>query len=263
MSLRSSEASHVWGGNTLRIGRPEHDMFAQKPGTRASRLLDLFHCGLPLAGREGRQLGDVRQVEGHVNINTASRDVLRTLAAGILVTDPEIGQEASFDTRGAFAPRVSDRFGEISSSDSQSSSEGFSDEAGLIADAIIAGRPFVSRSQLADLVYPDDLANINLRGRPVFGNKYNHSPGQRLQRTDRAAEEVFARVYNSSTIRSRNFRVHVVGQSLEQTPSGNIRVKATRKKSYRVFADPGTRNARTGAIDSANLKVLSLYETNL
>ncbi|MBK1833322.1 hypothetical protein [Roseibacillus ishigakijimensis] len=262
VSNRASEANHVGGGNTLRIGRPEHEKFAREPGTRASRLLDLFHCGVPLSDDENKRVGNKRQIEGHININTAPRDVLRALAAGVLAADPLIGLEASFDTRNSFAPRLVRMAGEVSAAEVGNRSEGFSDEAGYLADAIIAGRPYVSLSQLADLAYPLDHPNTTLRGQPVFGNKLNHRIGERLQRTDRAAEEVFARVYNSSTVRSRNFRIHVIGQALQKTPSGNLRVRGTRKKSFRVFVDAGARTA-SGSINPSNLKIETLYETNL
>ena len=260
----ASEATVVGGGNTLRIGRPEHEAF-DSFGVRASSLLDLFHCGESLSNIESNRLGSLRKVEGHININTASREVLRSLAAGYLYTDPEIAIRGnSFDTNRTFAPRVSGRFEEISATDVLSNSTGSSDEAGIIADAIIAGRPFVSRSQLASLRYPEQDSSIpeNLWEKPVFGNKLNHGPGANLHLSDRASEEVFARVYNSATTRSRNFRVHVIGQSLEQTPSGRLRVKATRKKSYRVFANPGARGGN-GAIVPTNINVETLYETNL
>ena len=64
-------------------------------------------------------------------------------------------------------------------------------------------------------------------------------------------------------MRSRNFRVHVIGQSLEQTPSGRVIVKATRKKTYRLFVDVEDRDPLTGEFDTANLKIDTLYETNL
>ncbi|MDQ8192040.1 hypothetical protein [Roseibacillus persicicus] len=256
------KSSVVGGGNTLRIGRPEHEAF-EAVGLRASHLLDLFHCGQPFSATPTKRVGTLRKVEGHINVNTASREVLRTLAAGVLATDPEIALESSsFDTS-KFSPRTSRRFGQISATDAFASSTGFADEAGVIADMIIEGRPYVSLSQLAALRYPEDYEVRDLRDKFVFGNKYNHDPGYRLQVSDRASEEVFARVYNSSTTRSRNFRIHVIGQALEQTPSGSLRVKATRKKSYRVFADPGIRNSTTGAIVPANLKIETLYETNL
>lgn len=256
------KSSVVGGGNTLRIGRPEHEAF-EAVGLRASHLLDLFHCGQPFSATAADRVGPLRKVEGHINVNTASREVLRTLAAGVLATDPEIALESSsFDTT-KFSPRTSRRYGQVSATDAFAASSGPADEAGAIADMIIAGRPYVSLSQLAALRYPKDYEVRDLRDKFVFGNKYNHDPGYRLQVSDRAAEEVFARVYNSATTRSRNFRIHVIGQALEQTPSGSLRVKATRKKSYRVFADPGTRNSTTGAIAPANLKIETLYETNL
>lgn len=265
ISEEAQPALHVGGGNTLRIGRPEHERFAplNEIGQRASRLLDLFHCGIPLSDLPERREGSIQRIEGHLNINTAPREVIRAQAAGILATDRSIGREFSFRDRDEFAPRVSGRYQQISATDNFAEGARSLDEAGLIADAIIAGRPYVSRSQLADLRFPDDFPNEDLRGLPVFGNKLLHEPEERLQWTDRASEELFARVYNSSTVRSRNFRIHVIGQALEQTPSGSTRVKATRKKSYRVFANPGERNESTGEIQLENLQIETLYETNL
>lgn len=263
---RLEESEVVGGGNTLRIGRLEHSDF-RGLGDRASHLLDLFHCGVPLSSDVNRRNGQIRKVEGHVNLNTASRDVLRALVAGPLVTDPELGRElTSYDTRSTYALRhiPLDEPEDVSATDATRGGGNFADEGGTIADAIIAARPFVSRSQLASLRYPEEFdTNPNLAGELVFGNKSNHALGERLQISDRASEEVFARIYNSTTIRSRNFRIHVIGQSLEQTPSGRVRVKATRKKSFRVFADAGTRNSLSGAIDPQAISIETLYETNL
>ncbi len=263
VSVDAEPAQHVGGGNTLRIGRPEHGRFAQDPGTRASRLLDLFHCGRPFSINPTEQTGQVRWVNGHININTANREVIRALAAGVLQTDREIARETSFDTSRRFAPRTSDRYGEVSATDGFNSSNGATDEAGVIADAIIASRPFISRSQLADLRYPDDFEFENLQGELVFGNLLNHSLEDNLQRSDRAAEEVFARVYNSTTVRSRNFQVHVVGQALRQSPSGRVQVLSTRRKSFRVFVDADNRDASTGIFDVQDMDVEIFDEVNL
>ena len=259
----SKKATVVGGGNTLRIGRPEHTKFDDL-GERASQLLDLFHCGEPFSTVEEERIGQKRSVDGQVNINTASREVLRALVAGILVADTELGsQSTSFDTNRAFAPRVSGRYEDIAATDGIESEENNLDEGGAIADAIIAARPFVSRSQLASLVYPSTVSDDDLVGKPVFGNKLNHEPAIQLQWSDRASEEVFARLYNSTTVRSRNFRVHVVGQALEQTPSGNLRIKATRKRSFRVFVNPGDQQSESGQFDSEKISVETSYETNL
>src|SRR5205807_1032077 len=63
------------GGHTLAIGRPEFSMFDQN-GMRAWQLLDVFS---PKTANT-----NFTNTAGLVNINTASRDVLRSMAAGIL-----------------------------------------------------------------------------------------------------------------------------------------------------------------------------------
>jgi len=64
------------GGFSLRIGRPEHPLFTND-GRRASQLLDILAAG-PTVGN-----GTViNPVAGRININTASTNALRALAAG-------------------------------------------------------------------------------------------------------------------------------------------------------------------------------------
>ncbi|MDP0489615.1 MAG: hypothetical protein Q7Q71_01025 [Verrucomicrobiota bacterium JB023] len=262
-SSRVKPSTTIGGGNTLRIGRPEHSRFYTPPTSPADRtdsslcashLLDLFHAGIPggfiLADRNSVR----RLVEGHVNVNTASHDVLRTLVAGYLASDPLLArQSTSHDERSTLAPRVSlledeDRYGAPSKSI----------EADLVADAIIAGRPYMSRSELAQAVALDEASGDY---EPVFGNPDLYPRGSTVQWTDRAAEEVFARLYNNTTVRSRNFRVHVIGQSLRRTPSGLYRAGSTKKKSYRVFVDSGTLG--TTEIDSEDVVVEVINEINL
>lgn len=252
----AKESDKVGGGNTLRIGRPEHERFYQVSRTAgrgvtsqsAFRLLDLFHCGLPMSNNEGELRGPMRQVEGHVNINTAPRDVLRALAAGPLVNDPEISSESSsHDKRDRLAPRTTAR---------EASAPSEEVEADLVADAIIAGRPYLTPSEVATVTsYLDGSRSEELLlGAPDFMPR-----GSSLQWNDQAAEEVFARVYNSATVRSRNFRVHVIGQSLQRTPSGRYLVGSTKKKSYRVFVNRGSGE---GAIVPGNVSVEVINEVN-
>src|SRR5712692_7575163 len=59
------------GGHTLAIGRPEFSMFDQN-GTRAWQLLDMFSSKTSST--------NFTSTAGLVNLNTASRDVLRALA---------------------------------------------------------------------------------------------------------------------------------------------------------------------------------------
>ncbi|MEM9080102.1 MAG: hypothetical protein AAGC74_05355 [Verrucomicrobiota bacterium] len=261
ITQEADPAEHVGGGSTLRIGRGEHSRF-DRDGVRATHLLDLFHCGIPLSNDVARQQGNLRRVEGHVNINTAPREVLRIMAAGTINSDPKMARQGGMDTRTTYAPRASVVRDGLSATDAIEGVDESVDDAGLIADEIIANRPYFSLAQLGSLRFDSDTPGP-YQGQPVFGNKLHHGPGERLQRSDRAAEEVFARFYNSATTRSRNFRVHVIGQALEQTLSGRYRVKATRKKSYRVFVDPGERSPSEAGLDRANVRVETLYETNL
>jgi len=252
----ASESDKVGGGNTLRIGRPEHPRFFEIPGNggradtslSAFRLLDLFHCGMPMSSDESLLRGENREVAGHININTAPREVLRALAAGKLVADTEIStQSNTHDTNRALAPRTNSRelgalFNEV--------------EADVIADRIIAGRPYLSPSDLAAITAETTASSKE----QLFGNPSFISDSGNLQWNDQAAEEVFARVYNSSTVRSRNFRVHVVGQSLKRTSSGRYLVGSTKRKSYRVFVDRG--ETSSGEIEPSKVTVEVINEVN-
>jgi hypothetical protein len=84
-----------------------------------------------------------------------------------------------------------------------------------------------------------------------------------LQWSDAAAEEAFARVYNSSTVRSRNFRIWVVGQAVAPTAPTNLspEVLSEVRKAFTVFADPGERNSN-GSIDSSKFKTSIIHEND-
>ena len=60
---------------------------------------------------------------------------------------------------------------------------------------------------------------------------------------DAGREELFAKIFNLATTRSRNFRVFVTGQSLDK--NGNVLSTVT--KVYQVFVKPN-RDPTTGAI---------------
>ena len=126
-------------------------------------------------------------------------------------------------------------------------------EADVIADAIIRSRPFASPSQLAQSL--DEL------GRPVFGNREQYAGGSRIHWTDSAAEEVFARVFEASTVRSRNFRVWVIGQSLSPVTSSSTteRVLAESRLVFNLFSDPGERGD-DGSLIEDNHRVNVTYE---
>ncbi len=249
----SSSSTDFGGGNTLRIGRPEHPRFdvAASPGREAYHLLDLFHAGLSRSENAAEREGNEVLIEGHVNLNTANREALRALAVGALKMDPIMSTrtEEDHNTTSLMAPPVSPF--------TLTPAE-LNIEANRIADAIIAERkvsPFTAPSSIAEIREPS--------GSLVFGNKELIADGRKIHRTDSAAEEIFARVYEASTVRSRNFRIWVIGQAVTPTSSASTApaVLAEVRKVYTVFADPGKRGA-DGKIDPLKTNLTILHEND-
>lgn len=234
----ASPSPNHGGGNTLRIGRAEHRQF-DVTGARAAHLIDLFHAGQARYGvKEG-----FRRIEGHVNLNTATRDALRALAAGNLLQDPLLCEVSREDTAA----------GDKQTRPRQLSAPSTTREADLFADAVIAHRetngPFQSLGEFARLRRTD--------GAPFFGNLANYNSNRAqltggswrtgLEWTDAAAEELYARVANGSTVRSRNFRVHVTAEVIA-TNGG--RVLARRSRYFQVFMQPGEREMAVSPMPS-------------
>jgi hypothetical protein len=246
VTLNTLSSPDFGGGNTLRIGRPEHPRFAATPGMHAVRLLDLFHAGIS-GGDELDPSAPVAMIWGHVNINTATRDTLKALIAGPLTMDPLIGRRTTenHETNVRMAPPV-----QLLDSDTREL------PSERIVDAIIRSRPFAS---------PADLAMVrDASGELVFGNRSLFALGTKIQWTDSAAEELFARAYEASTVRSRNFRVWVVGQSLAPLPAGSTgtpQVLAEARKVFTVFAHPGLRD-NDGTLNPAKTGVEVRYEND-
>jgi hypothetical protein len=252
--LSSSPSSPDYGGgNTLRIGRPEHPKFDEpaNPGLEAWRLLDLFHAGISRSETPAERQGPVQSIEGAVNLNTAKRDTLRALVLGALTQDPKMALRSSesHNTTSLMAPPVTPY---------KTPAAELNAEAARIADAIIElrrQRPFSSPAEIAEA--------RDTSGRQVFGNRELLADGTRIHRSDSASEESFARIYESSTVRSRNFRIWVVGQSVAPTTSSTAKpeVLAEVRRAFTVFADPGERSA-DGSIDSTKVKLRIRHEND-
>src|SRR6202040_2145373 len=102
-------------------------------------------------------------------------------------------------------------------------------QADLFADAVINSRPLLSTAALS--------AIKDSQGQPFFGNPNQYTGSTQTPPTewnDPGREELFAKIYNLATTRSRNFRVFVTGQSLDK--SGNVLSTVT--KVYQVFVNP-------------------------
>jgi hypothetical protein len=208
------------GGFTLRIGRPEFTRF-DRPGVRSSQLLDLFTAGTR------------RDTRGLVNLNTATREALRALAAGILL-NRDLDVLPAVLSGNLYSPRTSE-------------------EADKFADAVLARRsatPFLSTSQLANL---RDETNAAVFGNPAQWTAPQTAP---TEWNDSGTEELFARIFDLTAVRTRNFRVFVTGQSIDLRNSdaaGNPKVLSTVRKVFQVYLNP-TRDA-AGAVTAQKVDV--------
>jgi Tfp pilus assembly protein PilV len=250
------------GGNTLRIGRPEHPRF-DEPGLRAAGLLDIFTAGESTSKNQADWIAPTMIMKGAVNVNTADRDTLRALAAGILAQDPGITQVTTWNHKSSpnMAPQTASgtlKLGAPTTSE-------FADK---VADGIIKSRPFAGSTELSAAATTPKaaIASNDTNDTYVFGskNKKMYDLAEKLQWNDSAAEELFARVNESVTMRSRNFRIWVIGQALEPYSEGSqkeIHVISESKKSFTVFADPGERNS-SGEIQTSNYHPKVTYEND-
>ncbi|MFL6515668.1 MAG: hypothetical protein ACJ8M1_11660, partial [Chthoniobacterales bacterium] len=238
LDIDSSSAadSHYGGGFTFRIGRPEFTRFSVA-GSKASELLDVLSVGAR------------RETQGLVNLNTATRETLRALGAGLILNaDPNIS---------------------AGTTSLPLTSPSNADQADKFADAVIVSRktqPFVSTRQLADLQALDVAGKPakDAGGNPIafFGNPQlwdaaqSAPPKTTWEWNDLGTEEYFARIFDLTSVRSRNFRVFITGQYVDPRfpdSSGNPKVLATAKKVYQVFLAP-TR-AADGSISAQKVEI--------
>ncbi len=204
------------GRNSLRVGRPEHGRFVGD-GQRAVQLLDLFAAGTNVSGPV------TSRVPGRINLNTAGTNALRALAAGVhMASDPALKNGGTNFVVPTNA--VNAFINAVTNARTQ--------------------RPFSSTVQLATVTTNGNIAQWPTNaifgnfgpGAPNATNYYgNSSLGLVTEWNDRAAEEWFAKVCPLATVRSRNFLVHVVGQSLQ---TNGVTVLSTAKKTFQIYMEP-------------------------
>ncbi len=248
------------GGNTLRIGRPEHPALIDTP---AAQLLDLFHAGIngtnlslppdvaynaqtlfqPPSARNARIAGEHQSadvygvhlhgespfeaIRGRLNINTASVASIRMLLEGVLAVDAGYGDEIGKDGRHPVRS---------------------------LASEIHQSRPFASLSQLARVFneYP-----------PLYRDGKTQNPddeqavnGPRFATSDAAHEETFARLINLGSLSSRHFRIHVAGDYL---PTAQHQQPASEERIYEVFLRP-IHNLETGELIEVRCDILNMRD---
>jgi hypothetical protein len=230
VNLREGVVSSAAGGGfTLAIGRPEFPVFDDE-GKRAAQLLDLFRIGMEEGG-DG-SLGRL------ININTAPREVLRALVAGV-----------AFDAD-PLAPTITLKHAEALGD--------------LFADRIIWHRnqsPFRSVSDLNLLgKVPDDPKPISFFGNPSHYTDVPVVPdtddsGDLISWNDAGREELMAKVADLVTFHSKTFRVVVAGEVL--SGKGKRLARATRELYLTI--EPG-RDANGIASPDQQPRIIKHYE---
>jgi len=241
------------GGNTLRVGRAEHQRFAftnmygnsvpsiPNMAMSAAALLDLF-CLTNGASVGG---GPYSMGGGKINLNTAPAPVLRALAGGILLTNDPAQVPASY----TIPPAMAEAF----------------------AQGVMRFRsqyPFLTPSHLSfigtDPAWPNTnnwptnsvFGNTNtIALSPAPGNAFGSATGISLTGNDQAAEEWFSKIYALSSCQSHNFRIYVVAQLVATNSAGQTNaISPLIKKYYHVYARNGT--------SSEGLATISTYPNN-
>lgn len=268
-----SSPGKMWGGgNTLRIGRPEHERFDQ-PGMRASQWLDLFHTGVtgtnlgPIEGTAGdlyrhydprdhqppsaavdpvvsqtepsslvydpdlHAQSVFQLIHGHLNLNTApTRFEIETLLRG-----PSVSSDLRLKTDDFKTP-VYEREGETGTLRSALKEEAIPS----IAEGLMEARPFVSPSHLAR----------------VFSELIERHDALPEHHNDAEAEEPFARLFNTTELSSRHFRIYAAAE-VYHAETGEIvgRSRGVREVFLRPVhdADGKLRESRLEVISSRDL----------
>jgi Tfp pilus assembly protein PilX len=171
----SASSAIAGGGFSLRIGQAEFPRFNTN-GARAAQLLDLF------------TIQTNRTNSGAINLNTATRDALRAVVAGLnlqVSSNLQPTNTAFYPARSA-AGYAGDRF----------------------ADAVIASRPFLSVAQLS---YATNSLGTYFGNTNQWGT-LSEAPSMW---NDVAREQFFSDILPLINVRSRNLRVFVCGQVLD------------------------------------------------
>jgi hypothetical protein len=225
------------GGQTLRIGRPEHSRFAftnlggnfpvPSLGTSAAGLMDLF-CAT-----------NVYNWAGKININTAPPAVLAALAGGITLSkDPQkLGSEVNATMISAFT------------------------------NGVIKFRslyPFITPSQLsfisANYGATGWTNSANWKANAVFSTNTALSGVTSIN--DEGREEWFSKIYNLICVQSYNYRIYVVAQLTDT--NGNPK-GAMMRKYYQIYLNyngpqPAASDLSNREKDNPSVSPLPTYE---
>ncbi len=218
------------GGYTLAVGRPEFGKF-DTPGLRAAQLADLFY--VPRAAPGNSTLGT------KININTAPRDVLRTLVAGVtLDEDPALPPMTPAQTQV---------------------------EGDLFADTVINSRNHAPLRGLSDLALirrdwtkPRSYLTPRPDTEPYFGGRSHFSPQPPDTWDDAGREDLFRKVVNLVSFQGKSFRIVVAGEALDK----NDNLLGRRTKEIHIMFEP-ERDSAGALVPNGKTIIRKTYEKSL
>ncbi len=237
-SRNSTASPRAGGGFSLAIGRPEFLAFDTE-GQRAAQLIDLFS----LSPENPPSYPNARRI----NINTAPREVLRCLIAGVSLKADPLAPDAS--------PRYDESIGD------------------LFADCVISHRNISPLRGYSDLNLmrsePFEMRDeSNLEHTPFFGNSDyieqvpsvidNDNPNDLIEWDDAGREELMRKVMDLVTFQSKTFRIVVAGEVLSK--SGKRLARATREYHFTIEPE---RDANGQAIPNGKPRITKHYEISL
>jgi len=268
----NAEKNSRWGGgNTLRIGRPEHELFDQ-PGMRASQLLDLFHSGVTgtnltaLNDSEVALLYENFDNSHHLAPPTAPGESEAILDPYARLYAPEMHAQSEFEFhRGQLNINTVPTLFEM-----EALLRGPLVSSDVVVDPTTADDPetpeYTDEGTLGELTKSLDPDSIPLIARGLFEARPFYSPSHLARvlselikqqealpdhHNDAEAEETFARIFNTTSFSSRHFRIHTYGETYEPT-TGTILSRD--RKVYDVFVKPVRDDA--GEIENTVLQVI-------
>ncbi|MDF1659934.1 MAG: hypothetical protein P1U58_20130 [Verrucomicrobiales bacterium] len=272
-----AEPKQTWGGgNTLRIGRPEHDRF-DLPGMRASQLLDLFHVGVP-----GNNLNSVESAKTPMLYENFDPKLHRLPPTA---DDPDESVLEPFSSLYSMDEHARSPFqsqwGKLNLNTAPTLFEfeallrGPIVSSDIVVDAATANEPvtpdYTDESTLGELTKrldPDAIPAIALglyEARPFYSQSHLARVFTELieehdalpeHYNDAEAEETFARLLNTTSLSSRHFRIHTYAENYVAagTELKEDVILARDRKAYDVFIEP-IRDSN-GEIESTKLRML-------
>ncbi len=234
------------GGITLAVGRPEFAAF-DREGRYAAQLLDLFSLG-----RSALPAPDFAPI----NINTAPREVLRSLIAGIALDDDPVADTLEI-ARKSTDPTIGDIFADQVIAYRTSRPMRSVSDLNLVREKPLIARDYSSPVDQPFFGNPENFINVpHVPERTDPSLEYDQAEFEEWN--DAGREELFKKVMELVSYKSNKFRIVIAGELI--SPSGKPAARSVREYHIGIFPE---RDAVGNIIPDAPLTIRKYYEKTL